>query len=91
MKHATHRKQLPRLRRIEGQVGGIIRMVEKERYCVDLLTQLRAVRAAVRRVEESVLREHVEGCVIDAVRRGRRSEQRAKLDELFDVISRFSG
>jgi DNA-binding FrmR family transcriptional regulator len=91
MKHASHGEQLPRLRRIEGQVGGIIRMVEEERYCVDLLTQLRAVRAAVRRVEESILREHVEQCVVDAARRGRRAEQQAKIDELFDVISRFSG
>ena len=58
---------------------------------VDLLTQLRAVRAAVRRVEASILREHVEQCVVDAARKGRRAEQQAKIDELLDVISRFSG
>lgn len=91
MKHASHSEQLPRLRRIEGQVGGVIRMVEEQRYCVDLLTQLRAVRAAVRRVEESILREHVEQCVVDAARRGRRAEQQARIDELLDVIARFSG
>ncbi|TFH22300.1 MAG: transcriptional regulator [Myxococcales bacterium] len=91
MKHASHSEQLPRLPRIEGQVGGVIRMVEEQRYCVDLLTQLRAVRAAVRRVEESILREHVEQCVVDAARRGRRAEQQARIDELLDVIARFSG
>jgi DNA-binding FrmR family transcriptional regulator len=91
MKHASHSEQLPRLRRIEGQVGGVIRMVEEQRYCVDLLTQLRAVRAAVRRVEESILREHVEQCVVDAARRGRRAEQQTRIDELLDVIARFSG
>ena len=91
MKHASHHEQAPRLRRVEGQVRGIIRMVDDERYCVDILTQLRAVRAALRRVEESVLREHVEHCLLDAARRGKRAEQQARIDELLDVISRFSG
>ena len=52
-----------RLNRIEGQVRGLVRMVEEKRYCVDILTQIRAARAALRRVEEAVLREHVEHCV----------------------------
>jgi DNA-binding FrmR family transcriptional regulator len=50
--HARHTGQLPRLRRIEGQVRGLVRMVESERYCVDILTQIRAARAALKRVEE---------------------------------------
>lgn len=66
-------------------------MVDEERYCVDILTQLRAARAALRRVEESVLREHVENCLVDAARRGRRADQQAKIDELLEVIARFSG
>jgi DNA-binding FrmR family transcriptional regulator len=90
MKHARHTGQLPRLRRIEGQVRGIVHMVEEERYCVDLLTQLRAVRAALKRVEESVLREHVEHCVAQAIRSGDRGAQRAKVDELLGVLGRFS-
>ena len=68
--HARHTGQLDRLRRIEGQVGGLVRMVEEERYCVDILTQIRAARAALRRVEEAVLREHVEHCVAQAIRSG---------------------
>ena len=88
--HARHTGQLERLRRIEGQVGGLVRMVEQERYCVDILTQLRAARAALRRVEEAVLREHVEHCVAQAIRSGDPIEQKAKVDELLDVVGRFS-
>jgi DNA-binding FrmR family transcriptional regulator len=90
MRHARHVGQLSRLRKIEGQVRGILRMVEEERYCVDILTQLRAARAALRRVEDSVLREHVEHCVAQAIQSGEPAEQRAKVDELLDVLGRFS-
>ncbi len=90
MKHARHTGELARLRRIEGQVRGILRMVEEERYCVDILTQLRAVRAALKRVEDSVLREHVEHCVAEAIRSGDPAEQRGKVDELLEVLGRFS-
>jgi CsoR family transcriptional regulator, copper-sensing transcriptional repressor len=88
--HARHTGQLDRLRRIEGQVGGLVRMVEQQRYCVDILTQIRAARAALRRVEEAVLRDHIEHCVAQAVRSGDPAEQEAKVDELLDVVSRFS-
>ena len=83
-------KLVQRLRRIEGQVGGLLRMVEEGRYCVEILTQLRAARAALRRVEDSVLREHVEHCVAQAIRSGNAGEQRAKVDELLEVLGRFS-
>ena len=90
MKHARHTGELARLRRIEGQVRGILRMVEEERYCVDILTQLRAARAALKRVEDSVLREHVEHCVAEAIRSGDPAAQRGKVDELHEVLGRFS-
>jgi CsoR family transcriptional regulator, copper-sensing transcriptional repressor len=90
MKHADHARQLGRLKRIHGQVGGLVRMVEEKRYCVDILTQIRAVRAALKQVEGSVLREHVEHCVARAMRGGRRTEQRVEVDELIDVIGRFA-
>ncbi len=86
---ARHAGQLQRLRRIEGQVRGLARMVEEERYCVDILTQLRAARAALRRVEEAVLRDHVEHCVAQALRSGDRGAQKEKVDELLDVLGRF--
>jgi DNA-binding FrmR family transcriptional regulator len=88
--HARHTGQLERLRRVEGQVGGLVRMVEEGRYCVDILTQIRAARAALRRVEESVLREHVEHCVAQAIRSGDPADQKAKVDELLEVVGRFS-
>ena len=90
MKHARHISQLQRLRKIEGQVRGISRMVEEERYCVDILTQVRAARAALKRVEETIVREHVEHCVAQAVQSGDGVEQKAKLEELLDVLGRFS-
>jgi DNA-binding FrmR family transcriptional regulator len=89
-RHARHTGQLDRLRRIEGQVGGLVRMVEQERYCVDILTQIRAARAALRRVEEAVLRDHVEHCVGQAIRSGDPDEQKKKVDELLDVLGRFA-
>jgi DNA-binding FrmR family transcriptional regulator len=88
--HARHTGQLARLRRIEGQVRGLVKMVEEERYCVDILTQVKAVRAALKRVEESVLREHVEHCVAQAIRSGDHDAQKTKVDELLDVLGRFS-
>jgi DNA-binding FrmR family transcriptional regulator len=89
-RHARHTGQLERLRRIEGQVGGLVRMVEQERYCVDILTQIRAARAALRRVEEAVLRDHVEHCVAHAIRSGDPADQKKKVDELLDVLGRFA-
>lgn len=89
MDHASHKSQLNRLRRVHGQVGGLVRMVEQERYCVDILTQLAAIRAALRKVEEQVLREHVEHCVAHAV--GQADDDRqAKLDELMEALARFA-
>ena len=91
MKHAEHEQQLPRLRRVEGQVRGLVRMVEDKRYCVDILTQLRAARAALKRVEEGILREHIEHCVAGALGGADEREKRRKVDELIDVVGRFAG
>ena len=77
-----------RLQRIEGQVRGISRMVEEDRYCIDVVTQIAAVRAALRRVEEEVLRDHVSHCVEHAIASGSKAEQRRKIEELMAVVSR---
>ena len=79
---------LKRLSRIEGQVRGLARMVEEDRYCIDIDTQVSAVRAALRRVEEEVLREHISHCVEHAIVSGNAAEQRRKVTELMDVLSR---
>jgi len=77
-----------RLKRIEGQVRGIARMIEEDRYCIDILTQLRAVRAALRRVEDEVLNDHVAHCVEGAIASGDAGEQRRKVQELMTVLAR---
>ena len=77
-----------RLGRIEGQVRGLSRMVEEDRYCIDIVTQVSAVRAALRRLEEEILRDHVGHCVEHAIAAGNKADQRRKVAELMDVIGR---
>jgi DNA-binding FrmR family transcriptional regulator len=77
-----------RLSRIEGQVRGLSRMVDEGRYCIDIVTQISAVRAALRRVEEEVLKDHVAHCVEHAITSGDKADQRRKIAELMAVIGR---
>jgi CsoR family transcriptional regulator, copper-sensing transcriptional repressor len=77
-----------RLGRIEGQVRGLSKMVDEDRYCIDIVTQISAVRAALRRVEEEVLRDHVAHCVEHAIAGSNKADQRQKITELMDVIGR---
>jgi CsoR family transcriptional regulator, copper-sensing transcriptional repressor len=87
----TKVKALGRLRRIEGQVQGIQRMVDEEKYCVDILLQLTAVEGAVAQVQRLLLGRHIESCVADAIRSGSTRDRQKKVEELLDVFSRFSG
>lgn len=91
MDDETKIKALGRLRRIEGQVQGIQRMVEEGKYCVDILLQLAAVEGAVEQVQRLLLGRHIESCVADAIRSGSTRDRQKKVDELLDVFSRFSG
>lgn len=77
-----------RLGRIEGQVRGLSKMVEEDRYCIDVVTQISAVRAALRRVEEEVLKDHVSHCVEHAIASGDKADQRQKIAELMAVVGR---
>jgi CsoR family transcriptional regulator, copper-sensing transcriptional repressor len=77
-----------RLSRIEGQVRGISRMVDEDRYCIDIVTQIAAVRTALRRVEEEILRDHVGHCVEHAIASGNKADRRKKIEELMQVVSR---
>ncbi len=88
MKPETKSSCLKRLGRIEGQVRGIARMVADDRYCIDVITQLSAIRAALRRVEDEVLRDHVAHCVEHAIASGDAEEQRQKVAELMEVFAR---
>ncbi len=88
MTKITKASHLKRLNRIEGQVRGLSRMVEEDRYCIDIVTQISAVRAALARVEEQVLREHIHHCVKHAMTSGSKADQEQKIEELMAVISR---
>ena len=77
-----------RLTRIEGQVRGLKRMVAEDRYCIDIVTQIAAVRAALRRAEEEILQDHVAHCVEHAIQSGNKAEQKRKINELMAVVSR---
>jgi len=81
-------KIVNRLRRIEGQVAGLARMVEDQRYCIDILTQIAAVKAALSKVEDAVLDDHAAHCVAAAIKSGNADDQRAKFSELVDLISK---
>ncbi len=88
MERENRAKLLNRLSRIEGQVRGIARMVEEERYCIDVLTQVRAVRAALSRVESEMLKDHLDHCIEAAITGGDAAEQRRKAGELIELLER---
>ena len=77
---------LTRLSRIEGQVRGVKRMVDEEAYCIDVLTQINAIKAAIDQVGFLLLEDHIKGCVTTAVRKGDKS----KVDELVEAVERFA-
>jgi CsoR family transcriptional regulator, copper-sensing transcriptional repressor len=90
MHDATKKSVSVRLKRIEGQIGGLQRMVEDNRYCVDVLTQISAIRAALHKVETEILRDHVSHCVVGAFASGDTVEQRQKIEELVDTLGRMT-
>lgn len=88
MERQNKPKLLNRLNRIDGQVRGIARMVEEDRYCIDVLTQLQAVRAALSRVETEMLKDHLDHCITAAIEGGDPAEQRQKANELIQLLDR---
>jgi DNA-binding FrmR family transcriptional regulator len=86
----TREKVRGRIRRVAGQVAGIERMVEEDRYCVDVLLQVAAARAALDGIGKLLLSNHVETCVADAMRSRRTADRQEKIDELMEVFSKFS-
>ena len=82
----TKDESLLRLKKIEGQVRGIGRMIEEKQYCIDILTQIAAASSALSNVAKLVLKKHVETCVSDAIKSGK---EKGKIEELMDVIFKF--
>lgn len=88
MKRENRPRLLNRLNRIEGQVRGVVRMIEDDRYCVDVLTQIQAIRAALTRVETEILKDHLSHCIEGAIVSGDKDEQRKKASELIELLER---
>ena len=88
-KPTTHEEQLEFLKKIEGQVRGIQKMIEEKRYCIDIMTQVHSIIGALYRVENEIFKRHLDGCVISALRGKPESEKQRKIDEIIELISRF--
>ena len=90
MKQEAKRAVSAGLKRIEGQVRGIQKMLDEDRYCIDILTQLQAARAALHKVEETVLKDHVHGCVTEAFASGDAEARETKVTELVAALGRMT-
>ena len=86
MSHPRHKEQIPSIKRIEGQVRGILRMIESEEYCIDILNQLKAAKNAISTVEGKILRNHLQACVKEALVDEQNFDK--KVDELIKTLKR---
>ncbi len=91
MDQETKQRALTRLRRIEGQIQGVQRMVEEDKYCVDIMLQISAVQGALEQVSKILMARHIESCVLDSVKAGTERERTRKIEELIEVCSRYGG
>jgi DNA-binding FrmR family transcriptional regulator len=85
-KNPSHKNSLVALKRIEGQVRGVQKMIEDREYCIDILNQIHAVKGALSRVEEKILEKHFQNCVTEAVRGNSKEEKQRKLNEVLKLI-----
>lgn len=85
----THEAELVRLRRIEGQIRGIQKMIEEKRYCVDILTQISSIVGAIKGVEDNILERHLKGCVHESFTKGSKQDKAQKIDEVIEVLKKF--
>ena len=88
-KNPDHSDNIVALRRIEGQIRGLQRMVEQRQYCIDILNQISAVKGALKRIEEKILTKHLRHCVTDAVKGDCEAEREKKLGEIMDLLHLF--
>ena len=87
--HPNHEDKIKRLNRIAGQLQGIIKMIENKKYCVDILQQTRAITAAIKSVEQLILKDHMNACVSSAMRSKNKKEQDKKIEEVIKLINKF--
>ena len=87
-KHPDHKAELSRLRRISGQVSGVEKMILEGRYCPDILMQTRAISAAIRSLEASLLKRHINHCVSNALHADDVNDREAKIAELVDIFAK---
>lgn len=85
----THESQLIFLRKIEGQIRGVQKMIEEKRYCVDIITQIQSIIGALRRVENEIFKKHLDHCVAGALKGSSQKEKEAKINEVMELIERF--
>ena len=87
--YPDHKGQLNRLARIEGQIKGITRMIEERRYCVDIVSQIKAVQAALKQVQMGVLEKHIHHCVAAAANSGDAAQLNEKIEEIVQVVAKL--
>ena len=88
--HPCHKKQLSRLNRLAGQIDGVRRMIDEGRYCPEILTQLRAVRSAIKSLEAEILKGHLNSCVVSALSSSNKKKREEQINELTGIFQRFS-
>lgn len=89
MQLTTHLEEIVLLKRIEGQIRGVQKMIEEKRYCLDILTQLASVAGAIKRVEHNILSRHLRGCVQESFSRGTREDRVNKIEEIIHALQKF--
>ena len=85
----THEEQLDYLKKIEGQVRGVARMIDEKRYCVDIITQIHSVMGALYRVENEIFKKHLDGCVVNALKGKSERQKQKKIEDVMELIERF--
>lgn len=85
---ASHLKQIPQMKKIEGQVRGIIKMIEEERYCIDILHQFRAVQSGLNSIELKILKSHIENCIKDSIKSKNSGKSQELIDEVMEIVTK---
>lgn len=91
MAHPCHKENVVALKRIEGQIRGVQKMIEKGRYCVDILDQLRSVVRAIGSVQKKIYRRHLMACVTETLKEGSETEKNEKVDEILELLDKHNG